>query len=167
MQWDNMTKHQNDGGIGFRDMRIFNQALLATQDWRSVHRRDNLCGRVFKSKYFWKGNLLDTVSSLETSSVQEGIEFGFEPLKKGIIWRVGNGRSIHIMRDNQLPWQPGLSVISLKGRTRIRWVNPLISSVTNGWNKPLIESLFHSFDAEEILKINLPSSNGGPCPMEF
>ena len=47
--------------------------------------------------------------------------------------------------------------MSLKNRSRNRWVNQLIIPNTNEWNRPLIHSLFHEFDALEICKIRIPS----------
>lgn len=43
MSWDCMTKPKRDGGIGFRDMHLFNQALLARQGWRLIQKPDSLC----------------------------------------------------------------------------------------------------------------------------
>lgn len=102
MSWDNMTKPKRNGGVGFRDMHLFNQALLARQGWRLLQNPDTLCARVLKSKYYPHGSLLDTVFSSDTSQVWRGIEFGLELLKEGLIWRVGNGKSIQIKRDH--PW---------------------------------------------------------------
>lgn len=85
--------------MGFRDMHLFNQALLARQGWRLTQNPDSLCARVLKSKYYPHGNLLDTVFPADASQAWRGIEWGLELLKKGIIWRVGDGRKIQIQRD--------------------------------------------------------------------
>ena len=161
MSWDRMTRTKSQGGLGFRDMRIFNQALLAKQAWRLVQRPDSMCARVLKSKYYPKGNIMDTVFPSDASLVWRGIERGLELLKKGMIWRVGNGKSIQILRHNWIPRQEGMTIMSLKNRSRIRWVNQLIIPNTNEWNRPLIHSLFYEFDALEICKIRIPSSPVG------
>lgn len=54
-----MTKSKGNGGIRFRDMRIFDQALLSKQAWRLIERPQSLYARVNKSKYFPRSNLLD------------------------------------------------------------------------------------------------------------
>lgn len=96
MSWDRMTKPKRARGIGFRDMHLFNQALLARQGWRLIQNPDSLCARVLKSKYYPNGDLLDTVFASDASPAWRGIEFGLQVLKKGLIWRVGNGKRIQI-----------------------------------------------------------------------
>ena len=102
MSWENMTKPKRDGGIGFRDMHLFNQALLARQGWRLIQNPTSLCARVLKSKYYPNGNLLDTVFPSDASPFWRGIEFGLELLKKGLIWRVGDGKNNQIPTDQYI-----------------------------------------------------------------
>ena len=82
VSWQKLTMSKAQGGLGFRDMHIFNQALLAKQAWRLVQRPDCLYARVLKAKYFPKGNLLDTVFTSDESPVWQGIEYGPEVLIK-------------------------------------------------------------------------------------
>ena len=48
--WDKLTKRKRQGGMGFKDLTVSNQALLARQPWRLVARPDSLRARVFKAK---------------------------------------------------------------------------------------------------------------------
>ena len=61
------------------------------------------------------------------------------------------------MRDNWSPRLSGLSIQTMKCRSRLRWVHQLIDPQSKEWNKQIIDNLFFSFDAEEIYKIRLPS----------
>lgn len=138
MAWEDMIKPKRAGGIGFRDMKFFNQTLLARQGWCLLQRPDSLCARVLKSKYYPKGELLDTVLATNTSQAWRGIEHGLELLKKGLIWRVGNGRKIQIQRDQWVPRKSGLKVTAFKRRSRSRWVNQLMKEGRKEWDKSLI-----------------------------
>jgi hypothetical protein len=98
--WDNITKPKGKGGLGFRDMHMLNQALLARQAWRLIQNPSSLCARVLKARYFPHGNILDTVFSSDPSPVWKGVEFGLELLKEGIISRIGNGKTLRFSEIN-------------------------------------------------------------------
>jgi hypothetical protein len=43
VSWNKLMRHKMQGGLSFRDMRLFNQALLARQAWRLIAFPDSLC----------------------------------------------------------------------------------------------------------------------------
>jgi hypothetical protein len=127
-----MTRSKAQGGMGFRDMRLFNQALLARQAWRLIMFPNSLCARVLKARYYPRGNIIDTVFTGNPSSSWSAISYGLELLKKGMVWRVGNGRSIRIWRDCWLPRISNGQVLTPKRNRRIKWVSELLDD-NGGW----------------------------------
>ena len=91
-----MLQPKSHGGMGFRDMKLFNQALLAKQAWRLIENPQSLCAQVLKAKYFPNGFLVDTAFTGNASSTWQAIEYGLELLKKGVIWRIGDGSKVRI-----------------------------------------------------------------------
>ncbi|KAH1097421.1 hypothetical protein J1N35_014342 [Gossypium stocksii] len=48
-----MCGMQLDGGLGFRNIKKFNVALLAKQGWRLIDQPDSLLACVVKAKYYF------------------------------------------------------------------------------------------------------------------
>ena len=114
---EKLIKSKCHGGMGFRDLRIFNQALLARRAWRLLQFPDSLAARILKARYYPNGHLIDAVFfSGNTSPTWRAVEYGLELLKRGIICRVRNGSSIHIWCDQWIPREVSLSVIGKKRR---------------------------------------------------
>lgn len=52
MSWVKLYARKDVGGIGFKDLKDFNMALLAKQGWRIFSSPGCLMAKLLKSKYF-------------------------------------------------------------------------------------------------------------------
>ena len=54
-----MCKLKAQGGMGFRNLQVFNKAMLAKQLWRVLQNLTPLVARVLKARYFPTGDILN------------------------------------------------------------------------------------------------------------
>ena len=78
---------------------------------------------------------------------------GLDLLKKGIIWRVGNGEKIKIWEDPWLPRGFTRRPITPRRGILLSRVADLLHPATGQWDKELIEELFWPEDVPEILAL--------------
>ena len=81
--------------------------------------------------------------------------FGKRLLERGILWRVGNGKEIRIMKDRWIPDMPCTPLHPMVQIPDELKVNALIDESTRQWNEELIRICFSSANAECILSIPL------------
>lgn len=103
LRWDRLTLTKCDGGMGFRDLRMFNLALLGKQGWRIMTRPESLCTRVLKGRYFHNSEFLECTSKRKASYTWRAILAGREALKLGLIKRVGDSASVRVWEDRWIP----------------------------------------------------------------
>ena len=102
VNWSSLCSSKSVGGMGFRDIQKFNNALLAKQVWRLFHKKDTLLYRFFSARYFPHGNILDASVHPNCSFAWRSILQAREIINRGAIWRVGNGLSIDIWNHRWL-----------------------------------------------------------------
>ena len=147
------------GGMGFQNLRAFNQAMLAKQAWRILSNLTSLVTRVLKSKYFPTGDVLNAKLGSLPSYSWRSIHSSLEVIKNGSRWRVGNGKLIHIWDDRWLPTPSTYKVISPpNGNPEFPVVSALIDPITKWWNVNLVRATFLPFKADTILRIPLTYS---------
>ena len=155
--WNKIVDTKSMGGLGVRDLKEFNIALVAKQSWRILQNPQSLLSRIFKAKYFQKTSLLQAISKANASHAWRSILKGNELLKSGIKWIIGRGAQTHMWIDNWLPTNPprppkGLTNCIDKNTKVCEFINP----ETNWWDINKLNSFVAQEDVE-IVKTIRPS----------
>jgi len=103
MSWNRLGLPKSKGGMGFRNIEVFNTALLAKQGWRILQAQDSLVRRILKEKYFPQGSFLQAQLGRNPSYACLSIFNARKVLERGLMWRVGNGDNIQIWQDKWIP----------------------------------------------------------------
>jgi hypothetical protein len=148
ISWNKLTDPK-EGGLGFRDIHVFNLAMLAKQGWRLIHAPDSLCAKVLKASYFPNSDVLQ--ASRNMSYTWRSILKGIDVLNRGVIWRVGNGSSINIWSDPWLPREWSRKPMTPKGHNVLSRVEELIDPATGGWDNELVRQTFWPQDVDIVL----------------
>ena len=88
---ETLCKHKSEGGLGFKDLVKFNEAMLANQVWRLHMDRTSLFFRVFSAKFFPSGLVFDAKSSKGSFAWQSILKARIV-IEKGMLWRIGDGK---------------------------------------------------------------------------
>jgi ribonuclease HI len=158
INWKKTCLPKNSGGMGFRDLGAFNEALLAKQGWRIMTEPMSLMASVLKAKYFPKTHFLKAKQGHRPSYAWHCILKASWVLKKGCRWLVGNGSSINIWEDQWIHQQVDSKTWTTKpNNTNLTHVKDLLNPQTNSWNTTIINQVFFPSEANIINQI--PTSN--------
>ncbi|XP_023919950.1 uncharacterized mitochondrial protein AtMg00310-like [Quercus suber] len=113
VKWEKLCEAKEVGGLGFKEIEKFNDALLAKQVWHMINNLDSLCHHVFKARFFLDCSILEAKDSIVGSYAWKSILSARDVIRKEMFWRIRNGESVRIKRDKWLPAQSSRSVISL------------------------------------------------------
>ena len=144
------------GGLGFRDLALHNDSLLAKQAWRLLHNCSSLFYKVFKARFFPRCSIMEATDSRSASYAWRSILKGRDVLQGGVRWRVGDGKSIKIWQDYWLPRKHSPQVLSypLESMENAS-VSALIIAGTRRWNEEMIDGIFAPEEAAMIKNIPL------------
>uniref|UniRef100_A0A3Q7HJI9 Uncharacterized protein n=1 Tax=Solanum lycopersicum TaxID=4081 RepID=A0A3Q7HJI9_SOLLC len=83
-KWEILCSTKSKRGIGFRELKSFNQALLAKLAWRILTQEDSLLFRILKSKYFPPTAFLKDTFSSTSSWIWKSIIWGRDLLQRAL-----------------------------------------------------------------------------------
>ena len=97
MSWHKITETKGNGGLGFRDLENFNEALLAKQCWRILLQPNLQMSKVIRARYLRDRNLFESKVKNSDCWVWKSISSARELLAKGIMKRIGDGNAVDYM----------------------------------------------------------------------
>ncbi|XP_019099588.1 PREDICTED: uncharacterized protein LOC109132435 [Camelina sativa] len=157
--WSEMCKSKADGGLGFKDLGDFNQALLAKQAWRILNNPESLVSRFYKSRYFRKSTIMECGSGSRPYYAWRSILHGHNLLKQGLMKMIGNGMDTFVWKEKWIfdkhpraPYRMDTFFnVNLK-------VVELHSQVDGQWDIKKITALFPPDDAKQILAMKIAAT---------
>lgn len=159
MNWSRLSKHKSTGGIGFRDFKDFNLALLRKQGWRFLTRPHSLVSRVYKGRYFSNSNFLEANVGHNPSFIWRSLMAGKGVVADGVRWKVGSGKDINVLEQSWLSEEnPYITSVSPS------LVNCKICSIMtmdqSGWDEEILRDLFNKRDQMCIKNIIIGGGHG-------
>jgi hypothetical protein len=118
-----------------------------------------LISTILKAKYYPNSSFLDAKLGCRPSFAWRSVFNARDLLLQGVMWRVGDGRSIKVWGDKWLPTPTTFAVQSPpKILAKTTLVADSIDHGTKGWNIELIQDVFSEDEARVIVGIPLSSS---------
>ncbi|KAK4400750.1 putative mitochondrial protein [Sesamum angolense] len=132
-------------GLGFRQLQLFNLAMLAKQLRRILKQLETLLSRVLKAKYFPTRDIFSISLGRRPSFTWRSVMAAHNLFCAGYCWRVGSGERIRVW---SYPWFP-----------RSRSFRPITRAPVSDENLLVAELLdpVGSLVVEEIMASSLPN----------
>ncbi|KAM6556999.1 hypothetical protein CsatB_004018 [Cannabis sativa] len=152
--WKALCNAKSIGGLGFRSLKPFNQAMLAKQAWRIQTNQSPLLTNLFKAKYFSRTTFLNSSLGHSPSYIWQSLHWGKSLLKEGLCKRIENGSTTRILHDN---WIPNHCFIPTSLPSHLVHVSDFLLP-TGDWNIPLMPSHFPQDTINDILSLPPPDT---------
>lgn len=86
--WSDLCRPKSEGGLGFRDLKLFNLSLLAKQLWRIHVAPLSLLARVLEARYFPMMTVWEAKTRSNPSYAWRSMLSSWSVLELGVRWRV-------------------------------------------------------------------------------
>ncbi|XP_026458886.1 uncharacterized protein LOC113359477 [Papaver somniferum] len=155
--WQAVSIPKRWGGLGFKNLKIFNEAMITKLAWRLINEKDKKWVAILEANYFRNENILHEDISDKGTVIWKSISKGIGWIKKYHTWLIGDGKSVYAFRDN---WINGYNAQQIQENLSQNEDIPYHMKVvefidlnTRKWNISLLQEFFTQDQVEKILNI--------------
>lgn len=98
-RWDALCAPKAGGGMNFKNLHLFNIAMLGKLGWSLLNKPDSLVNRILRARYFPRIDFLHVTLGSNPSQIWRGIYESRDLIRKGTRWKVGDGSNINVWGD--------------------------------------------------------------------
>ncbi|KAE8681614.1 hypothetical protein F3Y22_tig00111311pilonHSYRG00100 [Hibiscus syriacus] len=159
--WYKVYRSKKFGGMGFRDLRLFNIVLVGNQVWRLIQDENSLAFKVLKAKYFPNSSFIEAKLGDRHSYAWASLMKAKEALLDGFFWRVGIYSKARMFEDK---WGDS-SVVQWRERYMDRIDQPvrvadfMIPGCAR-WDVQKVNRVLLTEDASQVLNILITPVQG-------
>ncbi|XP_013751397.2 uncharacterized protein LOC106453727 [Brassica napus] len=150
--WDKLTKPKNRGGLGLRDIQLFNQTLLAKQAWRLLTNPNCLLARVLLGKCCHKKSFLEAQLPKVCSHGWRSTLHGRDLLKGNVGKAIRNGVKTKVWKESWISLDSNLRPFGPIPENALDLTVADLLTTDMKWNRKIIEELLPQV-AKEIQMI--------------
>lgn len=156
-----MCVPKKEGGLGFKDIEMFNDALLTKQAWRILQNPDCLLAKTLRGRYFYSTNVLNATRGTQPFFAWKSILEERDLLKKGLRFIIGDGSMIQTWIDpwlnTQPPRPPRMKDNIQLSHTRVQ---ELFTPFQKAGDVEKVHELVHPQDVQHVLSLKFsPTQN--------
>jgi len=149
------------GGMGSRHLYGFNLTMLRKQGWRLKTNHDTIIAKVFKVRYFLKGNFVDVKLGHNPNYVWCSIHASQVMVRGDLKWRLGDSSQIRAWYN---PWindeRRDCATSNVPTEKEGMTINKLIEDDNNEWKMDVVKEAFNERDTENIQPIPIMDKQG-------
>lgn len=150
LSWTKLCTSKDRGGLGLREIKLFNQDLLAKISWHILKYPNSLLAKVLKGRYIKGETFLNVPLGSNPSLTWRSILWRRELFKARYRWRIGNGRYVKIDQDPWIARQGSCLPLWVKDNLKGHFVASLLDN-RGRWREDVIHDNFYISDIPDIL----------------
>ncbi|GJZ33072.1 RNA-directed DNA polymerase, eukaryota, reverse transcriptase zinc-binding domain protein [Tanacetum coccineum] len=100
VSWDSICKPKELGGLGIKDLKLWNEVLLVKQLWNVISKKNTLWVKWVISENLKGKNIWEANAKVNSSVGWKEILKLRDKIRKHVLWKIGDGNSVNAWYDN-------------------------------------------------------------------
>ncbi|KAL2906857.1 hypothetical protein RDABS01_005567 [Bienertia sinuspersici] len=157
--WNKICSPLNAGGLGVRNLRIWNLTFMAKLGWKILTDENKLWVKLLRERYLRKCNFMDAIPNQGQSQLWRDVLKGRDILSTSLIMGIGDGSQTSLWYHHWVGVSPIYQLMAVEVPENIAHWRVADIIVGNSWSLDSISHLIPSSLIPEIMAIPISSSN--------